>query len=148
MKIEKRNPIKRSETLPQKPCEPETIVDRFFDILRRRASRIELPDFLSPHIDVHESSSSITLEVEIPGMDPHDFSFKVDDDVIRIKGEKRRYDTLSEGAYIRSERRYGIFERAIRLPAEVLDKQACTSYEEGILKISFPKKKDSEAQQV
>jgi HSP20 family protein len=58
--------------------------------------------------------------------------------LINIKGEKRRIEPLTEGKYIRRERRYGLFDRTLRLPSEVLGQKPTTTYEHGILKITLP----------
>jgi len=139
--------IRRPVNLPQQPLYPQTFLDRFFDILEQRTSSIELPDFLIPQIDIHESPSAVTLEIEIPGMTLQDFAYRISGDIIHIKGEKRRLKTLSEGAYTRTERRYGLFERVLRLPAEVDDQPSNTAYENGILKLTLPKKAGTEPQQ-
>jgi HSP20 family protein len=73
-------------------------------------------------------------------MEPQEFVIRVDGDLLQIKGEKRRVESLAEGIYSRRERRFGIFERMLRLPTEVDDRKTSTSYEHGVLKITLPKK--------
>lgn len=99
---------------------------------------------LTPHIDISESKASITLEAEIPGMKAEDFDIIVEDDLVRIRGEKKQKEKIDDDRYYRVERHYGRFERAVRLPAEVTDKKACALYKDGVLTISLPKKERSE----
>ncbi len=131
--------IKRPEILPQKRYNPSTFFDLFLAILRQRGATIELPDFWIPKIDVYESGKEVTLEIEIPGMNPQDYTIRVDGDLVNIKGEKRRVESLTEGVYTRMERRYGLFERTLRLSTEVNGQKTSTMYEHGILKITLPK---------
>lgn len=132
-------PIKHSVHLPQNPHRLASLYDRFFDLLHRRRSCIELPDFIHPQIDIHETESILTLEIELPGMWLQDISFRVDSDIVHIRGEKRRAVIQNGGAYVRMERRYGTFARMIRLPAEAHTEKVNTAYSNGILKLMFIK---------
>jgi HSP20 family protein len=135
--------IKRPDSLPQKKYIQTTFWDLFLDILQQKGPTIELPDFWIPTIDVHESSTAVKLEIEIPGMDAKDFTIRIDGDLINIKGEKKRIEPLTEGEYTRRERRFGLFDRTIRLPTEVYGQKTTTLYEQGVLKITLAKvKKD------
>jgi HSP20 family protein len=147
MKDKEHYLIRRPDNLPQRPLYPQTFLDRFFDILEQRTFSIALPDFLIPQIDIYESSSAVTLEIEIPGMALQDFVYRVDGDIVHIKGEKRKLKNPLDGAYRRMERRYGLFERVLRLPAEVDDHPSNTTYENGILKLTLAKKISVESQQ-
>lgn len=138
--------IKRPDSLPQKKYIQTTFWDLFLDILQQKGPPIELPDFWIPTIDVYESSTAVTLEIEIPGMSAKDFIIRVDGDVINIKGEKRRIEPLTEGSYTRRERRFGLFDRTIRLPTEVHDQKTTTMYEHGVFKITLAKVKNEHFQ--
>lgn len=138
--------IKRPHSLPQKKYIQTTFWDLFLEILQQKGPTIELPDFWIPAIDVHDSNTAVTLEIEIPGMDAKDFIIRVDGDLINIKGEKKRTEPLTEGEYSRRERRFGLFDRTIRLPAEVHDHNTTTMYEQGVLKITLAKITDEDFQ--
>ncbi len=133
--------IRRPDSLPQKKYIQTTFWDLFLDILQQKGPPIELPDFWIPAIDVYESTTEVTLEIEIPGMDGKDFTIRVDGDLINIKGEKKRTEPLTKGEYTRRERRFGLFDRTIRLPTEVHNQQTITKYEHGVLKITLAKAK-------
>jgi HSP20 family molecular chaperone IbpA len=136
--IREQSLVKRPESLPQKQYTQNTFWDLFLDILQSKGPPIELPDFWIPMIDIYESSTTVSLEIEIPGMNAKDFTIRVDGDLINIKGEKRRTEPLTEGKYIRRERRYGLFDRTLRLPSEVHGQKTTTIYEHGVLKITLP----------
>ncbi|MGB3223951.1 MAG: Hsp20/alpha crystallin family protein [Desulforhopalus sp.] len=131
--------IKRPDSLPQKKYIQTTFWDLFLEILQQKGPTIELPDFCIPAIDVHDSNTAVTLEIEIPGMDAKDFTIRVNGDLINIRGEKKKIEPITEGEYSRRERRFGLFDRTIRLPAEVYDQNTTTMYEQGILKITLAK---------
>jgi HSP20 family protein len=74
------------------------------------------------------------------------FAYKVEGDLIHIRGEKHRTSALLDGTYTRMERRYGLFARTLRLPAEVIDNQTKTFYENGVMKIALFKKREPESE--
>jgi HSP20 family protein len=74
----------------------------------------------------HEWQSSLTLINVLVGVNP--------------KRKKKNY--------YRQEIRYGAFERAIRLPAEVDAAKAAADLKNGMLKVTLPKSKASKAQQI
>jgi HSP20 family protein len=143
----KQEVMRRPDSLPQRPYEINTLFQHFFDEFQLRSTPIELPGFWVPKIDIYETHSTVILEIEIPGMAPNDFSFSVDGDLIRIKGEKRRDIQEKESGFRRIERSYGLFERILRLPAEVSEQKFESIYQDGILKIALTKKKIEEEQQ-
>ena len=120
------------------------LFERFLDDFPTFFEPGEFPGQWVPNVDISESKSAITLEAEVPGMSPEDFTITVDGDLVRIRGEKKQEEKKEDKNYYRVERRYGSFERTLRLPAEVTDTKACATYKDGILKIALPKKKKAE----
>lgn len=97
-----------------------------------------------PKVDVRETKKAVVVEAEIPGMTGEDIDVTVNGDVLRIRGEKHNESKQEDDQYYRVERRYGTFERAVKLPAEVTENKSCARYKNGVLTISLPKKKASE----
>jgi HSP20 family molecular chaperone IbpA len=58
-----------------------------------------------------------------------------------------RIEPLNEGKYTRRERRFGLFDRTIRLPTEVHGQKTTTMYEHGLLKITLAKVKNEDPQE-
>jgi HSP20 family protein len=59
--------------------------------------------------------------------------------VLTIKGEKREEHEEKKRDSRHTELRYGMFERAIPLPADVDADKAKGSFKKGVLKITLPK---------
>ncbi len=97
-----------------------------------------------PKVDIRETKKAVVVEAEIPGMTGEDIDVTVNGDYLRIKGEKRHESKQENDQYYRAERRYGTFERTVKLPAEVTENKSCATYKNGVLTISLPKKKASE----
>lgn len=94
---------------------------------------------VAPQLDFVETDTDYRVIVELPGVDPKDVSIELRGDVLTIRGEKKaEHEEKAENRYL-VERRFGRFERQIRLPAEIdLDKAEAT-YDKGVLTIRLPK---------
>jgi HSP20 family protein len=91
--------------------------------------------------EVREEDDRVLVRLEVPGMEPGDLDIEVVEDLLVIRGEKRvEREEEGNGRYFLLERAYGIFERAIHLPAEVRQDQAEASYRRGVLCVSLPKR--------
>src|SRR5262245_37258250 len=76
---------------------------------------------LTPSMDVKETEKEIVVETELPGLDEKDISLNVQNGVLTIQGEKKLdYDEEKENYHV-MERRYGSFQRSLRLPDTVDD---------------------------
>jgi HSP20 family protein len=74
---------------------------------------------LAPHVDVSETDKEILVEAELPGIDDKDISLSLQDGVLTIRGEKRHEHDEEKQNYRMTERRYGSFQRSLRLPDTV-----------------------------
>jgi len=98
--------------------------------------------------EVSESDKEVGVRLEIPGLDPEDFSIEVHGDILRVLGEKKWEHDEVRGDYTVMERAYGQFERAIQLPAPVDDTKAKAQYQRGVLRVRLPKAKASQSRQI
>jgi HSP20 family protein len=89
--------------------------------------------------EIKEDDKTVTVQLEVPGMEAKDFDLEVIDNILVIRGEKRVEREQSSGHYYMMERAYGRFERALPLPAEVDESKARAKYQRGVLWISLPK---------
>jgi len=114
-------------------------IDRVFDDFLR-GSRQDADFF--PAVDVYETSDSVVVEVEVPGMKKDDIKITVEDNILRIRGEKKLERENKDKNYHVVERSYGTFERAFRLPDYVDMEKIKAKFENGILTITLPKKEE------
>jgi HSP20 family protein len=93
----------------------------------------------APAVDIHETKKDVVVTVDLPAIDPKEVSISIVEDRLTIKGEKKKEEEMKEESYYRSERVYGMFQRTIQLPAEVVGDKAKATYKDGVLKIVVPK---------
>ena len=94
----------------------------------------------SPQVDVTETDKEIKVCAELPGIEAKDLEITVTDDALTIQGEKLSERKSDDEGRHWTERSYGSFERTIPLPAEVDSEKAISSFKNGILRITLPKR--------
>ncbi len=102
----------------------------------------------APYIDLSEAEDTLTVKVELPGINPEDMNISVENDVLTISGEKYDENIEGNGYYHRVERRFGSFSRAVRLPCRVKVEEIKATYKKGILYIVMPKCKPEEPRSI
>lgn len=76
-----------------------------------------------------------TIRAEVPGVDPErDVEVSVSDGTMTIQAERREMDK----AQGRSEFRYGMMRRSVRLPANADTDHITASYDKGVLEVKVP----------
>ena len=96
-------------------------------------------------LDVRQEGDSITIDASVPGVDPERISATVEDGVLTIKGQTAAETEQKDERYFLRERRAGAFHRSVRLPDTVDTERAESTYENGVLSITFPKQESKKA---
>jgi HSP20 family protein len=102
----------------------------------------------SPSIDLFEKGDNLVVKAELPGMKQEDIDVSATDDVLTIKGEKRRETGVKDEDYYRSEAAYGAFYRAVDLPFSVDTKSIEATFEDGILRVTLQRMAGSKPKKV
>lgn len=90
--------------------------------------------------DIYEKDNVYHVEADIPGFDKKDINIEFNKGNLTITCEKSKEEIDKDKKYIRRERKfYGKFQRSFYL-GEVDDENIDASFNNGILKISVPKK--------
>jgi HSP20 family protein len=93
-------------------------------------------------LDVYETDDAVVVEAPVPGVKPEDVEITVSGDRLTIKGETQFEEKVEKENYIRQERRYGSFCRAVALPEGLDSDKAEAGFENGVLKVTFPKSEE------
>jgi HSP20 family protein len=93
-----------------------------------------------PRVDIDASGETVKLSAEVPGIDEKNLDVTVNDDSVRIKGEKHGEEAQKASKGFQSvERHYGAFERSIVLPCKVDSDKAEAKLKNGVLTVEVPK---------
>ncbi len=98
--------------------------------------------------EVYDEGDKILVRLEAPGMAREDFDVQVQDNVLRIRGEKHIAREEQRGEYFLTERAYGRFERVLPLPAGADGTRAAANYRRGVLTVTLPKRPSRTIQHV
>lgn len=88
------------------------------------------------------------LSFDLPGLEKTDVEVSATEGEITISGTRPRPTLPEGGEVIRSERSYGRFQRALRVPADVDVGRISARMTSGVLEISLPRKEDRESRHV
>ena len=98
----------------------------------------ELMAFM-PSAELEDTPDAVHLKLEIPDLEAKDLDIQVSEHSVSISGERRSETKTEEKGAVRSEFRYGKFERIIPLPVQVKTDAAQAEYKNGILTLNLPK---------
>ena len=102
----------------------------------------------TPAVDVFERNGDLVVMAEIPGIDAKELDVTVEDNVLRLRGERKHESETEKEGYYRHERFHGTFERSIPLPAEVETEKIDATYTDGVLEIVLPKAAETAARRI
>jgi HSP20 family protein len=102
----------------------------------------------APPVDIYEDEHTITLKLEVPGIDEKDIDVRIDNNTLTVHGERKFEKEEKEENFRRVERQYGSFTRSFTLPQTVDSENVSANYDKGVLKISLPKKAEAKPKQI
>jgi HSP20 family protein len=102
----------------------------------------------APPVDVYEDEHSITLKIEVPGIDEKDIDVRLENNTLTVHGERKFEKEEKEENYRRVERQYGSFTRTFTLPNTVDAENVTANYDKGVLKVQLAKKSEAKPKQI
>ncbi|MEO0949475.1 MAG: Hsp20/alpha crystallin family protein [Cyanobacteria bacterium J06641_5] len=92
-----------------------------------------------PVAELEETPEGFNLRLEIPGIDPDNLNIEATAEAVAIRGERKSELKVEEKGMVRSEFRYGQFQRLIPLPARIQNDAVVADYKDGVLHLTLPK---------
>jgi HSP20 family protein len=91
-----------------------------------------------PPVDVYRSEDppSLTIVVELPGVDPADAELALADGFLVVRGVRRRH--AGEQRFVHMEMNYGPFERRVPVNESIDPEAAEATYARGLLTVKLP----------
>lgn len=123
-----------------------SLFDRFlendlFDWSNRNFSRTNTT---LPAVNIKEDEDGFEVEMSAPGLEKDDFNIELNNNLLTISSEKEVENETQDGQqFTRREFSYQSFSRSFNLPETVEGENIEARYENGILKISIPKKEEA-----
>lgn len=130
------NPRKRVTTDPF-----EMLMKDFFPS-QRSVSR----DFRVPKTNISELEDSYALEIALPGYQKNDITIGVEDNQLVVSAKIEHQEENQASNFQRKEFEVTSFSRSFNLHDDINQEVISAKFENGILKISIPKKEEAKAQ--
>ena len=92
--------------------------------------------------DVRETENSYELDIDLPGFKKDEITVQLDNGYLSISASKGldKDEEKKDGKYIRRERYAGSMNRTFYVGSQLTQQDIQAKFEDGILKISVPKK--------
>jgi len=123
-----------------------TLFDRFFenDLFDWSNRNYSTTDTTLPSVNIKESADEFEVELAAPGFVKTDFSIELNHDFLTISSEKKVENETREGQqFARREFSYQSFSRSFTLPNTADSEKIKAKYDNGILRVSIPKKEEA-----
>jgi HSP20 family protein len=92
-----------------------------------------------PLIDLADNGKEYVVKAEMPGLNKEDLTIQVTDNGIEISGETKSEEKEEDKGYLRRERRYTKFYRALPLPEGIVADRVDAELKDGVLTVKLPK---------
>ena len=102
----------------------------------------------APPVDIYEDEHTITLKLEVPGIEEKDIDVRIENNTLTVHGERKIEKEEKEENFRRVERQYGSFTRSFTLPSSVDPEQVSADYVKGVLNIKLAKKAEAKPKQI
>ena len=129
--------------------EPWTAFDRAFDALRQSfvesfgvlpfSTRDDLDVWRAPRTDVTDTGKTYKILAEVPGIPKEKIDIRVRGPIVEIRGENASENEEKQKPYLRRERTYSGYYRALELPEPVVGAEAKAKVTDGVLELELPK---------
>ena len=106
------------------------------DGLRGRAMNV-------PAVNITEHKDEYQVSLAVPGLKKEDFKIDVDGNMLTISSEKVENKEEKDKRFTRKEYGYSSFSRSFTLPEEINKEKIEAKYEDGVLKLSLPRKAEA-----
>src|SRR5687768_17931089 len=94
-------------------------MNRLFQDFGRGSDELLTSGTFIPPVDIYEDENSVSLRLEVPGMQEKDIDVRLENNTLTVRGERNFEKEEKEENFHRIERRYGSFSRSFTLPNTV-----------------------------
>jgi HSP20 family protein len=127
--------------------------------LRQAMDRLFEDSYVRPHagngldehalaLDIYATPDSLVVEAALPGVQPDDVDISVLGDTLTISATTHHEESRDDAGYSYREIRRGSFSRTVTLPGGLKTDAATASFDNGLLRLSFPKAPEAKPRQI
>ena len=90
------------------------------------------------NIDMYQTKDNVIIKSTIAGVRPEDIDITVANDMVTIKGSRRKEESVSADDYFYQECYWGGFSRSVIIPVDIDREEIEADLEDGILTVIIP----------
>jgi HSP20 family protein len=102
----------------------------------------------SPSVEVEETDGAVEVTVELPGVGRDDIEMGLENNVLTIRGEKKKERREGEKESYILERYYGSFQRSFSLPVLVDEDRVQAEFNDGVLRVHLEKAPEAKGRRI
>jgi HSP20 family protein len=91
------------------------------------------------YIDMYQTKDNVVVKSTIAGVPPEDLDITIANDMLTIRGERKRIEKIDQGDYFFQECYWGGFSRSVILPIDIDSENIEAELKDGILTVILPK---------
>lgn len=99
-------------------------------------------------VDIKDTPEAVLIKAELPGMNKEDIKVNFNDNLLTIRGERKKEEKEEGANFLRIERSYGSYSRSFSVDVPVKQGEIKARYQDGILEITLPKEVDQKKKEV
>lgn len=101
-----------------------------------------------PAVDVWETEHDLVYAFDLPGVSEDQISIELHEDTLTVTAQRDRTEERTEDGFSRFERRFGLFQRALGVPAGVNEESIKADYRDGVLEIRVAKPEEAKPRKI
>ncbi|MDD9899263.1 MAG: Hsp20/alpha crystallin family protein [Candidatus Melainabacteria bacterium] len=101
-----------------------------------------------PEVDIHDAGDKLVVKTDLPGLNKDDIEVEVQGNTLFISGEKKLEEEVEDQGYLKSERYFGQFQRALPLGDDIDSSKLDANYKDGVLTVSVAKREQAKTKQI
>ena len=101
-----------------------------------------------PAVDVWETETELVYAFDLPGVPEEQISIELHDDTLTVSAQRDRTHERVEDGFVRFERRFGSFSRAVGVPVGVAEDSVKADYHDGVLEIRVAKPEEAKPRKI
>lgn len=93
-------------------------------------------------VDIKDTPDAVLVKAELPGINKEDIKVNFSNNLLTIRGERKKEEKEEGSNFLRIERSYGSFSRSFTVDIPVKQDGIKARYQDGVLEITLPKEED------
>lgn len=91
------------------------------------------------NIDMYQTKDNVILKSTIAGVRPEDIDITVANDMVTVKGSRKKEENIAQDDYFYQECYWGNFSRSVIIPVDIDSEEIEADLKDGILTVVIPK---------